>query len=137
MRVLVIGGGGREHALVARLSADPGVQVLAAPGNPGIAAIAPVHAVSLTDPEAMLALAQREAADLTVVGPEVPLSVGVADRFASAGRLLLGPTKAAAQLETSKAFAKGFMARHGVPTARFHICNSADEATRIVRIEAF
>jgi phosphoribosylamine---glycine ligase len=137
MRVLVIGSGGREHALVARLSADRGVTVLAAPGNPGIAAIAAVHPVALTDPEAILALARREAADLTVIGPEVPLSLGVADRFAADGRLLLGPTAAAAQLETSQAFAKAFMARHGVPTARFHTCNSADEAMHIVRSGQF
>lgn len=137
MKVLVIGSGAREHALVARLSADPGVHVVAAPGNPGMAAIVPVRDVPLTDPEAMLALARSEAVDLTVVGPEVPLSVGVADRFASDGRLLLGPTAAAAQLETSKAFAKAFMARHGVPTARFHTCNSAEEALATVRSGSF
>lgn len=137
MRVLVIGSGAREHALVTRLSADPGVRVVAAPGNPGMAAMVPVRHVSLTDPEAMLALARSEAVDLTVVGPEVPLSVGVADRFAREGRLLLGPTAAAAQLETSKAFAKAFMARHGVPTARFHTCNSAEEALATVRSGSF
>jgi phosphoribosylamine--glycine ligase len=137
MKVLVIGSGAREHALVARLSADPGVRVVAAPGNPGMAAMVPVRDVSLTDPEAMLALARSEAVDLSVVGPEVPLSVGVADRFARDGRLLLGPTAAAAQLETSKAFAKAFMARHGVPTARFHTCNSAEEALATVRSGSF
>lgn len=137
MRVLVLGSGGREHALVARLAAEPGVTVVAAPGNPGIAQIVPVHPVDLRDPAAMLALAEREAADLTVVGPELPLSVGVADAFAAGGRLLLGPTSAAAQLETSKAFAKAFMARHRVPTARFHTAESAAEALGVVRSGSF
>jgi phosphoribosylamine---glycine ligase len=133
MRVLVLGGGGREHALVARLAADPGVTVLCAPGNPGIAQLSPIHPVSLTDPAAIAELAAQERVDLTVVGPELPLSVGVADRFAADGRLLLGPTAAAARLETSKAFAKAFMARHGVPTARFHTAESADAALAVVR----
>ena len=133
MRVLVLGGGGREHALVARLVADPAVSVLAAPGNPGIAGIVPTFQVDLTSPSAILELATREQVDLTVVGPELPLSVGVADAFEAAGRLLLGPTALAARLETSKAFAKAFMARHGVPTARFHTAESAEEALRVVR----
>jgi phosphoribosylamine--glycine ligase len=137
MRVLVVGGGAREHALVLRLAADPDVSVVCAPGNPGIAEVVPVHAVSLSDPDAILALADREHVDLTVIGPEVPLGLGVADRFAAAGRLLLGPTAAAAQLETSKAFAKAFMARHDVPTARFQTCDSADEALRVVRSGSF
>ena len=137
MRVLVLGSGGREHALVARLATEPGVTVIAAPGNPGIAQLVPVHPVDLRDPAAMLALAERERADLTVVGPELPLSVGVADAFAAAGRLLLGPTAAAAQLETSKAFAKAFMARHHVPTARFHTAESAADALAVVRAGSF
>lgn len=116
-----------------RLTADPGVSVMAAPGNPGMAGLVPVHPVDLRSPAAMLALAEREQADLTVVGPELPLSVGVADAFAAAGRLLLGPTAAAAQLETSKAFAKAFMARHGVPTARFHTAETAGDALAVVR----
>lgn len=137
MRVLVLGSGGREHALVRRLAADPDVTVLCAPGNPGIAQICAVHPVDLTDPEAVLALATHQQIDLTVVGPELPLSVGVADRFEKEGRLLLGPTAAAARLETSKAFAKAFMARHGIPTARFHTAESADDAIRVVRSGEF
>jgi len=137
MRVLVLGSGGREHALVARLASDPGVTVVCAPGNPGIAQIAPVHAVDLADPAAIAALADRLAVDLTVVGPELPLSVGVADRFARDGRLLLGPTAAAARLETSKAFAKAFMDRHGIPTARFHTSESAQDALTTVRSGSF
>jgi phosphoribosylamine---glycine ligase len=137
MRVLVLGAGGREHALVARLAADPGVSVLCAPGNPGIARLSPVFPIDLTDPAAIAELAAREQVDLTVVGPELPLSVGVADRFAAEHRLLLGPTAAAARLETSKAFAKAFMARHQVPTARFHTSESVADALQVVRAGAF
>src|SRR3954468_19070951 len=129
MNVLVIGGGAREHALVARLSADSSVTaIVCAPGNPGIAALAKVVGVDLADPEALLGVAEREQIDLTVVGPELPLSIGVADRFTAAGRLLLGPSAAAARLESSKAFAKAFMARHHVPTARFTTCDDAEAA---------
>jgi phosphoribosylamine---glycine ligase len=134
MRVLVIGSGAREHALVARLTADRDVgEIVAAPGNPGIARIARTISVDVSDLDAVLALADCEQIDFTVVGPELPLSLGVADRFAAEGRLLFGPTAAAARLESSKAFAKAFMARHSVPTARFHTCDSADQALDIVR----
>ena len=118
---------------MARLASDPGVTVVCAPGNPGIARISALHPVDLADPSAIADLAAREQIDLTVVGPELPLSVGVADRFAADGRLLLGPTAAAARLETSKAFAKAFMARHNVPTARFHTAESAADALAVVR----
>jgi phosphoribosylamine--glycine ligase len=138
MRVLVLGSGAREHALAVRLAARPDAgDILCAPGNPGTARIARTLPVDLADPGAILALAVRERIDLTIVGPELPLSVGVADRFAAEGRLLFGPTRAAAALETSKAFAKAFMARHGVPTARFHTAESLDEALSIVRSGAF
>jgi phosphoribosylamine--glycine ligase len=138
MRVLVLGSGAREHALAARLAAPPdGAEVLCAPGNPGISQVARTLAADLGDPEALLALAVREHVDLTIVGPELPLSVGVADRFAADGRLLFGPTRAAAALETSKAFAKAFMARHGVPTARFHTAESLEDARSVVRSGAF
>jgi phosphoribosylamine--glycine ligase len=134
MRVLVIGGGAREHALVRRLLADQDApSVLAAPGNPGIARIAPTFPISATDVEGLVGLAARERIDLTVVGPEAPLSLGIADRFAAAGRSILGPSAAAAQLESSKAFAKSFMARHGVPSARFRTCASLDEALAIAQ----
>ena len=128
MKVLVVGGGAREHALVRTLTADAAVdRVVCAPGNAGIAREADtrVAPVDVSKPQALLALAAAEGADLTVVGPELPLAQGVADRFAEAGRLLFGPTRAAAALESSKAFAKAFMARHGIPTARFEVC--ADE----------
>jgi len=122
---------------VSRLSADPGTTVIAAPGNPGIAQIVPVHPIDLTSPAAIVALARREGVDLTVVGPELPLSFGVADAFEAAGLRLLGPTAAAARLETSKAFAKDFMARHCVPTARFHTADSAEDALAVVRSGRF
>ena len=138
MRVLVVGGGAREHALIARLSADRDVgELICTPGNPGIARLARTIPCDISDPKALVALADREHVDLTVVGPEVPLSVGVADAFAVAGRLLFGPTAAAARLESSKAFAKAFMARHGVPTARFHTSESLEDALRIVRSSEF
>jgi phosphoribosylamine--glycine ligase len=134
MKVLVLGSGAREHALVSRLASEPGVaSVICAPGNPGIGRLVPTHPVDLGAPEALLVLAQAENADLTVVGPELPLSLGVADRFAAAGRRLCGPTAGAARLESSKAFAKAFMARHRIPTARFHTSQSLDDALRVVR----
>jgi len=138
MRVLVVGGGAREHALVARLTADRDVgEIIAAPGNPGIARLARTVPVDSADPDTVLALAEREQIDLTVVGPELPLSLGIADRFAAERRLLFGPTAAAARLESSKAFAKAFMTRHGVPTARFRTCESVDQALAAVRSGEF
>src|SRR5215831_8492302 len=138
MRVLVVGSGAREHALVARLLSEPSsAEVICAPGNPGIAQVARTTAVEMASATSIRALAERERVDLTVIGPELPLSYGVADEFASAGLRLFGPTAAAAQLETSKAFAKAFMARHGVPTARFRTTRSFDEAVSVVRSNEF
>src|SRR5262245_3566902 len=140
MRVLVIGGGGREHALVARLASEGGItELVCAPGNPGIARQArtvPLAAATEADVEALLALADHERVDLTVVGPELPLSLGIADRFAVRRCPLLGPTAAAARLETSKAFAKAFMARHHVPTARFETSDTVAHALDVVRSAA-
>lgn len=134
MRVLVIGSGAREHALAARLAEDRDVgELVVAPGNPGIARVARTVPVDVVALDRVLALAAREQIDLTIVGPELPLSLGIADRFAAEGRLLFGPTAAAARLESSKAFAKAFMARHGVPTARFETCDSLDQALAVVR----
>jgi phosphoribosylamine--glycine ligase len=138
MRVLVLGSGAREHALVARLASERDCgDIVAAPGNPGIARLARTMPVDLADPEAARSLAEREQIDFTVVGPELPLSLGIADRFADDRRLLFGPTAAAAQLESSKAFAKTFMARHRIPTARFRVCESPEEAVASVRREEF
>src|SRR5688572_11667127 len=129
MRILLIGGGGREHALGWVLTAGrPDVSVVCAPGNPGIASLATCRSADLRQPSTLLAIAEQEKADLTVVGPELPLSAGVADAFAAVSRPIVGPTRAAAALESSKAFAKHFMARHGVPTARFADCTTSKEA---------
>ena len=133
MRILIVGGGGREHALAWRLARDARVtQVLCAPGNPGIRSVANLLAVDTLDPDPLLALADRERVDLTVIGPELPLDRGVVDRFRAAGRRIFGPPRAAAQLECSKVFAKGFMARHGIPTARYRVAASADDARRTI-----
>ena len=138
MKALVIGSGAREHALAARLSRELGsASVMCAPGNPGIASLARTISIDPTEIDSLLLLVEREAIDLTVVGPELPLSLGIVDRLTAAGRAVFGPTAAAARLETSKAFAKAFMARHRVPTARFHTADSLDAALRLVRDEPF
>jgi len=132
VRVLVIGSGGREHALVWRLRQDPDVsEVIAAPGNPGMAALGSVTPVDILDPAAVLALAERERIDLTVVGPEAPLEKGLADVFRAGGRRILGPSRVGAALECSKVHAKHFMARHQIPTARFVVCEDAREALAV------
>lgn len=132
MKILVVGGGAREHALVWRLGQEPGVtSVICAPGNAGTGPDAN-RPLDVSDPAAILALAERESVDLTVVGPELPLVLGVRDLFAAGGRLLFGPSRVAAQLESSKAFAKDFMAHHGVPTARFRVCDTASDALEAV-----
>jgi phosphoribosylamine---glycine ligase len=128
-RVLIVGSGGREHALVWKLAAERNVaEVVCAPGNPGIARLARCVPVDPADPRAVVAVAEREDIDLTVVGPELPLSRGVADAFLAENRLLFGPTERAARLESSKVFAKDFMQRHRVPTARYRSCDSAAQA---------
>ena len=124
MKILVIGSGGREHALCWKLKQSPKTTALyAAPGNPGIAQVA--TCLATTD---YLAAAESVDADLTVVGPEGPLAAGVVDQFRAKGRAIVGPTASAARLEASKAFAKEFMMRAGIPTARFATVNSAEEA---------
>ena len=133
MRILVIGGGGREHAMAwALTSGRADVTLVCAPGNPGIAPIAKCVPADLTRPDELVAIADREGVDLTVVGPELPLSAGVADAFAAVSRPIVGPTRAAAALESSKSFAKHFMARHGVPTARFADCSTSNEAFDVI-----
>ena len=120
MRVLVIGGGGREHALAWKLAQSERVQeVYVAPGNGGTAADARLTNVQITDPQALADFAASEKIALTVVGPEAPLAAGVVDIFRARGLRIFGPTQAAAQLESSKAFAKDFMQRHGIPTATY------------------
>jgi phosphoribosylamine--glycine ligase len=122
MKVLVIGGGAREHALCWRLKRSPRVsQVLAAPGNPGIAEVATCVSVAPTAVPELLALVREQGIDLTVVGPEAALAAGVVDAFHEAGLAIVGPTKAAALLESSKSFAKEIMVAAGVPTARYEV----------------
>jgi phosphoribosylamine--glycine ligase len=138
VRILVLGAGGREHALVWRLSNDSDVrEVIAAPGNPGISASHRCVPVDLFAPADVLALSARERIDLTVVGPEAPLEKGLADEFRKAGRPILGPSASAAALECSKVMAKDFMARHRIPTARFAVCDSPDEALDAVSGDRF
>jgi len=128
MKVLVLGGGGREHALVWKLRASPRVTKLyCAPGNGGMEDDAECAAVDLRSLESMVALGERLRPDLTVVGPELALTVGVVDEFQRRGWRIFGPTRAAAQLESSKSFAKQFMQRHQIPTAHYAICVSAEE----------
>lgn len=134
MKVLVLGSGGREHALVWKLAADGDVsEIVCAPGNAGISRLAKCLPLDLGDPREALALARAEQVGLTVVGPELPLSRGVADQFAAERLPLFGPTRAAAELESSKVFAKDFMARHRVPTARYRVCNDAEEALAVLK----
>ncbi|MDE2299318.1 MAG: phosphoribosylamine--glycine ligase, partial [Burkholderiales bacterium] len=120
MKVLVIGGGGREHALAWKLGASPKVNtVFVAPGNGGTAADPKLTNIAITDHAALADFAQAEKVALTVVGPEAPLAGGVVDVFRARGLRVFGPTRAAAQLESSKAYAKAFMQRHKIPTAAF------------------
>lgn len=146
MRILIIGSGGREHALAHTLGREPGVDyLLCAPGNPGMSVASGFSRtmsfnttdLDILDTDAVVQLIARERIDLTVVGPEAPLGRGLADRLAAEGRLVFGPTRAAAQLETSKAFAKDFMQRHGVPTAHYRVCASAEDALAAIRSGEF
>ncbi|QEO27884.1 phosphoribosylamine--glycine ligase [Xanthomonas translucens] len=136
MKLLVIGSGGREHALSWKLAQSPRVsEVLVAPGNAGTATEAKCRnvAVKVDDLDGLLTLAQAEGVALTVVGPEVPLVLGVVDRFRAAGLRIFGPSAKAAQLEGSKAFAKAFLARHGIPTAFYEVHTEVDAALAYVR----
>ncbi len=127
MRVLVVGGGGREHALAWRL-ARAGHEVVAAPGNPGIAAVADCVAVGAGDVDGLEQLARERAVDLVVVGPEAPLVAGLADRLRAGGIAVFGPSARGAQLEGSKSFSKLFFQRHGIRTAEFAVCDSVADA---------
>jgi len=128
MKVLVLGGGGREHALVWKLRQSPRIsQLYCAPGNGGIADEAECLPADLKSLESITALATRLQPDLTVVGPELPLTLGVVDEFTRRGWAAFGPTQAAAQLESSKSFAKEFLQRHNIPTAPFAICDSVEQ----------
>ena len=133
MKVLLVGGGGREHALAWSLTQSPLVdELVAAPGNAGIARLARCEPVAVDDVDGLVALAEREDADLTVVGPEGPLVAGLADALEVRGRRVFGPGKAGAALEGSKAFAKDLMQRHGIPTARSGAFIDVEKATAFV-----
>jgi phosphoribosylamine--glycine ligase len=134
MRILIVGSGAREHALGWALTRDdPEAEIIAAPGNPGIAEVARCVAVAATDVEGMVALAQAERPDFTLVGPEMPLAAGIVDRFRERGLAIFGPTKAAAAIETSKVFAKELMIDASVPTARGERHVDPARAKRAVR----
>jgi phosphoribosylamine---glycine ligase len=133
MKVLILGAGGREHALAwAARKSKRVAEVVCAPGNGGMAQIAQCVPVNVADVAAMVALAEAERPDLTVVGPEVPLSLGVVDALAAKGFRAFGPTKGAAMLESSKGFAKRFMQRHQIPTAAYALCASVAEAKQAI-----
>ena len=133
MKILVVGSGGREHALAWKLAQSKRIQiVLVAPGNGGTALDARMKNVALTDPVALADFAQQEQVTLTVVGPEAPLAAGIVDIFRERGMKIFGPTRKAAQLESSKDFAKSFMERHGIPTARYQTFSDADAAHRYI-----
>src|SRR5213593_998082 len=134
MRVLVVGGGGREHALCWKLRQSPRLTALyCAPGNAGIARVAECMPVAADDLNKLLRFAKEQAIDLTVVGPEVPLTMGLVDRFTAAGLGAFGPTAAAARLEGSKAFTKELLRHERVPTAFFGVFGEPDDAARYVK----
>lgn len=129
MKILVIGGGGREHALVWKIAQSPlAGEILAAPGNAGTAGMARNVAVAADDIDGLVRLAMDEGVGLTVIGPELPLTMGLADRLADAGLAVFGPTRSAARIEGSKWFAKEIMLRGGIPTARGHLARTRGEA---------
>ncbi len=129
MNILLVGSGGREHALAWKIAASPLLKRLVmAPGNPGMASLGELRALKVTDVPALVALAQEIAADLVVIGPELSVEAGLADALNAAAIPCFGPVAAAGQLESSKAFTKAFSDRHGLPTSAYKVCESADEA---------
>ena len=134
MKILVVGGGGREHALCSSLHRSPLVEeIFCAPGNPGIAEVADCLPVSPGDIVEIADLAETLHVDLTVVGPELPLSLGIADEFVKRGLPIFGPTRLAAQIESSKVFSKEFFRRHNIPTAEASVCQTAEEARKAIK----
>jgi phosphoribosylamine--glycine ligase len=135
MKVLILGSGGREHALAWAVARSPRVtQVVCAPGNGGIAQIARCVPVNLKEIDAMVRLAESERPDLTIVGPELPLSLGIVGELIARGMRVFGPTRAAAMLESSKGFAKRFLQRHNIPTPNYAVCSSAAEVEKAIEI---
>jgi phosphoribosylamine--glycine ligase len=134
MTVLLVGGGGREHALAWRLAQDdPRLSIIAAPGNPGIAELAECVPVAANDIAGLMKLARERRVEFTIVGPEAPLAAGIVDHFRAEKLPIFGPTRAAAEIETSKAFAKDLMREAGIPTARAIIATDADKAKKAAR----
>ncbi len=135
MKVLILGSGGREHALAWAVARSPRVtQVVCAPGNGGMAQIARCVPVDLKNLAAMVLLAEAERPDLTIVGPELPLSLGIVDALRQRGLRAFGPTRAAAMLESSKGFAKRFLHRHNIPTPNYAVCTSAAEVEKAIEV---
>lgn len=133
-KILVVGSGGREHALVWKLAQSPEVEkIYAAPGNPGMAKLAECINIAVTDIEALCSFAQTEEISLTVVGPEVPLTLGIVDKFKAQGLEIFGPSAAAARLEGSKVFSKNLFKKYDIPTARFDVFTEADKARDFAR----
>jgi phosphoribosylamine--glycine ligase len=139
MRILIIGSGGREHALIwaLRRNSTQSLELFCAPGNAGIAQVAECIPVGVNDIAALASFSEASGIDLNIVGPEAPLAAGIVDEFERRGLRIVGPGRAAARLESSKAFAKDFMRRHQIPTARYRIASSADEALGILRSGEF
>jgi phosphoribosylamine--glycine ligase len=139
MRILVIGSGGREHALIwaLRRNATPPLELFCAPGNAGIAELAECVPISINDIPALISLSEQIRIDVNIVGPEAPLAAGIVDEFEKRGLRIVGPGREAARLESSKAFAKDFMRRHGIPTAQYRIASSTKEALAILQTGEF
>ncbi len=134
MKILVIGGGGREHALVWKIAQSPKVKkIFCTPGNAGIAEIAECVSIGAEDIDNLLAFAKKEKIDLTVVGPEVPLSMGITDRFEKQGLRIFGASQKAAEIESGKSFAKSLMIRYGIPTARGESFTDYKQAEEFIR----
>ncbi|MGC2110678.1 MAG: phosphoribosylamine--glycine ligase, partial [Candidatus Korobacteraceae bacterium] len=135
MKVLILGSGGREHAIAWKLRQSPRVKkIYCAPGNGGIASEAECVAADLKSLDSLVQLANTLNPDLTVVGPELPLTLGVVDEFQKRGWPIFGPTRAGARLESSKSFAKEFMQRHRIPTAKYSVCTSNDEVREALKL---
>lgn len=133
-KILVIGSGGREHALIWKLAQSPQTdKIYAAPGNPGMADLAECIDIAVTDVEALVEFAQNQKIDLTIVGPEAPLTLGIVDRFQAVGLKIFGPNAAAARLEGSKVFSKNLFKKYGIPTARFEVFEEAQKAKDYAR----
>src|SRR5882672_5793148 len=139
MKILVIGSGGREHALIwaLRRNATQPLELFCAPGNAGIAELAECVSISVNDIPALISFSKQTRIDLSIIGPEAPLAAGIVDEFEKRGLRIVGPGGDAAQLESSKAFAKDFMHRHSIPTARYRIASSAGQAIKILQSDEF